>query len=654
MKKSLLKIITISALFVVGASLTINVNKSPIQVEATPYLDDYDPYTYSGTYYDTIDFNAADGMDGVLRQTITSLIKPKDFYTYGSSGTNHLSTQLQYADEDPNNSANMIYLYTRDSVKKNAASSWNREHVWPQSLSNGNWGTSGGGTDVLHIRPTYNDTNNTRGNLLYGDNNKSGPLYYGNSNMLYGYTGGNYFEPLDTVKGDVARIIMYVWTAYTGYGNYNPLNILGVFQSYDTLLKWHTMDKPDMLEGNRNDYAQTSIQKNRNPFVDHPELAWRFFGNNASPSVKSACMEAYPLEGYNPDQKQLTSISISGQATTKDYYVGQSFDPTGLTVTAYYSDDSTKVVPNNSCTWTPDPLTEGTTSVTCKYGTCTAIYSGITVSKREGIGGEYTVEFLNTADSGTDINASNINTYIKTNTLFSSVSNLSKVFPGTYGLKLGSSSTNGSITFNLVNEAQADIIKVTIKTNGYNGNGSYTAKLGNSTIGSDISAGGTFTKDLSKTTATSLTINGNGRLYINLITLEIAAQDPGPSSSSEPISSSDPLPSSSEQASSSPLPMSSEEQQSSYEQPSQSCIDIDSSSAPDIESSEPQITSEIVDISEESEAPIEQSSVQEQSSSSEEPNPGKKKGCFGSAFGTLAILSITSLMGLVFVFSKKK
>ena len=144
-------------------------NQSVEQVSATSHPANYSLYTYSGTYYDGISSSATEGMSGSLRTALTTLIHPTSVPTYSSSGSTHLSTVLQYADEDPDNSSNMIYLYTRDSVKKNAASSWNREHVWPQSLSNGCWGTGRAGTDLLHLRPTYNTTNSTRGNLKYGN-----------------------------------------------------------------------------------------------------------------------------------------------------------------------------------------------------------------------------------------------------------------------------------------------------------------------------------------------------------------------------------------------------------------------------------------------------------------------------------------------------
>ena len=307
----LLKITTLFTAFAIGASLIVVQNKKATEVQAAQHINNYALYSYSGNYYNSFNFNLSGGLNGALREALTTLIYPKGWYTYGSQGETHLATQLQYADQDPTNSNNMVYFYTRDSVKKNPATGWNREHCWPQSLSNKCWGESKAGTDILHLRPTYSNTNSSRGNDKYADVNKASPREY--NGMTFGYGSGSSFEPLDSVKGDAARIIMYTWTAYKNYYSNLP-DITNVFESYDTLLRWHAQDKPDVLEGNRNNYCETSVQKNRNPFVDHPELAWKIFGDQASTSVKNACMEAYPASGYTPDvgdEDELTGISLN-------------------------------------------------------------------------------------------------------------------------------------------------------------------------------------------------------------------------------------------------------------------------------------------------------------------------------------------------------
>ena len=456
---------------------------------------------------------------------------------------------------------------------------------------------------------------------------------------------------------------MYVWTTYTGYQGYGPINILNVFQSYDTLLKWHTSDIPDVLEGNRNNYAEKSIQKNRNPFVDHPELAWKIFGDKASSSVKNACMAKYPGDGstVTPD-KTMTGLALSGKPSKTEYYAGQTFDPTGLTVTATYNDGSNKTIPNSSCTWSPNPLTENTTEVTCTYGGFSAKYSGITVTKRDVAGGEYSVEFTKTSDTGTGITNNNIEQYIVSNTLISSVSNTTKVFPGASGLKLGSSSGNGSITFNLNTGAQDNIVGIKIVTQGYNGNGTYTATLGSQVLGTGLKAGTDFEKSLDKVSASSLTIESSGRMYICSISLEIESSQPQPSSSQPIISSSEPISSSQAPISSSEAPISSSELPTSSSEeilssdPSYSCIDTNSSSKQTTTSSEEIIpttfsafsSEEIVNTSENTESSI------ENSSSIPEQNNDQRKGCGGSIVASISLVSITSLIGLVFVFSKKK
>ena len=240
-------------------------------------------------YYKNITDSLSGGADGELRQKLTALIKPYEVPTYGGNGGGYrLTNELQNADEDPNNSSNMIFFYTQESKvkgKSDGAAYWNREHVWPQANSNGCWGQEDAGADMLHIRPTYEETNLARGNLKYGKVSGSYQTYNG---YQYGKIG-TYFEPTDQVKGDAARICMYVWVAwYDHYGKNKIPALTNVFESIATMLEWHLQDTPSQQELNRNNYVQNSRQRNRNPFVDHPEYACRIWGNTNS-TTKSLC-----------------------------------------------------------------------------------------------------------------------------------------------------------------------------------------------------------------------------------------------------------------------------------------------------------------------------------------------------------------------------
>ena len=344
MKKiGFISFLALAALTLGGVSFAAIKTRNPsIQVDATAHTANFDSYTYSGSYYDGLPANPTEGTSGTLRSSLTSLIHPTSVPVYsGSSGDNTLAKVLQSADEDPTNSSNMIYLYTRNSVTKNAASSWNREHVWPKSLSNGCWEESRAGTDLLHLRPTYNDTNSSRGSLKYGEVSGTSVLTY--NSMPYGYKNSSYFMPLDAVKGDVARICMYVWVAYyTEYGNKLPA-LTNVFQSFDVLMQWHISDKPDVMEGNRNEYAEKkSMQGNRNPFVDHPEYAWKIFGSSCSASVLNAAKEAYP-DGGSPISSSEEVISSSEQEIISSSVVSSSSTISTSTAENEYTIDCTKL-----------------------------------------------------------------------------------------------------------------------------------------------------------------------------------------------------------------------------------------------------------------------------------------------------------------------
>lgn len=177
---------------------------------------------------------------------------------------------------------------------------WNREHVWPQSLSNDMWGQSNGGSDLHHIRPVETGLNSARGNNKFDEVSGGKAVYYEDSNnknvAIGGYVASGEFEPLDFVKGDVARIVMYVYTHYNTYSNVGGTtngsggafgtlkfsNVIGAGSEdacIDLLLKWNREDPVDDIERNRND-AVYKIQGNRNPFIDHPEYADKIWGKS--------------------------------------------------------------------------------------------------------------------------------------------------------------------------------------------------------------------------------------------------------------------------------------------------------------------------------------------------------------------------------------
>ncbi|MDD7375633.1 MAG: endonuclease [Bacilli bacterium] len=229
---------------------------------------------YNG-YYSKIDNSLTGGMNGTLRTTLTSFIAPKAYFTYSGSGSGQLGKELCSIDEDPSNPDNMILFYTQKSIKKEVSGdgTWNREHVWPQSLSGNLYGKTEGGCDALHIRPTYISTNSARGNLKYKDCPTGEVLKY--QGVSYAKKSGNFFEPQDSVKGDCARICLYMWVTYFASRN-TPLT--NVTDSVETLVRWSNEDLPDAKEKLRNDRVQASKQKNRNPFVDHPEWVNIIFG----------------------------------------------------------------------------------------------------------------------------------------------------------------------------------------------------------------------------------------------------------------------------------------------------------------------------------------------------------------------------------------
>ena len=222
-----------------------------------------------------------------------------------------------------NGNGNIVMLYSSYSAtysQYQGGNGWNREHVWPKSL--GGFQTSGAGADLHHIRPAEANTNTRRSNQKYG-NVSSGTTATGNLSGLYGGTyNGTYFEPNDNVKGDVARICLYIYVRYGGEIN-QCSSITNVFQSVDVLLQWCQADPVDTWEMGRNEVVY-AIQGNRNVFIDYPEYAWLLFGRQipksmTTPSGKAANFCAHAnTQLRNQVSAQCTESGYSGDTYCLD------------------------------------------------------------------------------------------------------------------------------------------------------------------------------------------------------------------------------------------------------------------------------------------------------------------------------------------------
>nr|WP_240519505.1 endonuclease [Amycolatopsis antarctica] len=245
-----------------------------MQVPVTASADVAAPATAQAPRADDEYYQDALGKTGPeLKAALNQIISTNEQLSYDD-----VWEALKVTDEDPANPANVILLYTGRSQSKDTnggdADQWNREHTWAKS--HGDFGTSvGPGTDVHHLRPTDVSVNAERGNKDFDMGGTESGEAPGN------FTDDDSWEPRDEVKGDVARMIMYMAVRYEGTDSYPDLelndNVDNGSQPFmgrqSVMLEWNTQDPPDTFEQNRNQVIFDEFQKNRNPFIDHPEWA---------------------------------------------------------------------------------------------------------------------------------------------------------------------------------------------------------------------------------------------------------------------------------------------------------------------------------------------------------------------------------------------
>lgn len=234
------------------------------------------------SYYSSIS-NSDSGTSLLSKLQSLNSSKRKRTMGYGTIGTDTGGAVI-YTDYDLNSTAKDSNGQTYGTkvasfYTKTAATSWNREHMWPNSHGGNNVEA-----DILHTRPTISSENSSRGNSFYVEGKNSGSAGWDP------YTAGYDAE----VRGECARVILYCVVAYPSFtlsdadshstSNSNKDNMMG---NMNTLIKWHFDYPPNVYEINRNNGAEY-LQGNRNPFVDHPEYVARIWSSFNS-TVSSLC-----------------------------------------------------------------------------------------------------------------------------------------------------------------------------------------------------------------------------------------------------------------------------------------------------------------------------------------------------------------------------
>ena len=246
------------------------------------------------TYYSTINFTQTGNN---LRNQLTTLITNTHITNlpYTASGITDTWDALYLTDLNPSNSNNVLLVYgwndtdtdiTNDYSRNKTLSChtsscsglWQREHVFPRSLGTPNLGFDLAGSDAHNLRSIDTDRNGSRSNRMF-----EAAI---SSVMSYITLSGNWY-PGDEWRGDIARMIMYMYVRYTSQCLPNSVGVGS--SSYATFgdmpnvfLDWNAQDPVSQYEINRNNILN-NIQGNRNPFIDNPFLATKIWnGPHAS------------------------------------------------------------------------------------------------------------------------------------------------------------------------------------------------------------------------------------------------------------------------------------------------------------------------------------------------------------------------------------
>ncbi len=259
-------------------------------------------------------YDRAAGKSGMELKTILKTIVSENFNSVSYSNCN---AALKYIDASLTDSS-QIFLHYKGAYVANT-SSWNKEHLWPQSRG---CGSSPMKSDLYNLFPEDPVLNSSRGNSVFTVVDEPSNTSCGNK-----WTS-SLFEPRDDIKGDIARALFYMETRYAdrGFVLVDETDISGTKMAVKTqLLLWNQADPVDTYERRRNDRVY-EYQKNRNPYVDHPEYVDLVYGTVMTPytdgdtlSVSSASLAPATAAAGT---EQIPMLALAMRANSNEWDLG--------------------------------------------------------------------------------------------------------------------------------------------------------------------------------------------------------------------------------------------------------------------------------------------------------------------------------------------
>ena len=251
------------------------------------------------------------------------------------------------------------YYSTHVGNAKYVGQGLNREHSFPKSWFGGEIMPMF--TDLTMIIPTDAYVNQRRSNNPYGVCNGADAITYVNEELgvsmlgklgkstYNGYTA-KVFEPDDEYKGDFARIYFYMVTCYKSQVEYWPGcdqldyqdNQYKAFSdwSMQMLMEWHRADPVSQKELIRNEGVYEK-QGNRNPFVDHPELAEHIWGTKQHETWTDGGDTPQPIVKEVPVMLSVDETTIEPNAFRADWTSGGDVSSYTLKVTQHHEASTT-------------------------------------------------------------------------------------------------------------------------------------------------------------------------------------------------------------------------------------------------------------------------------------------------------------------------